>query len=283
MKKARFAFLMMILAAAVLLSGCQLAQEEKEFSQDRLVGISVRLRNSGARYVPMEEYFDRRQPHEPDGEMVWLKHEYNEAGELMIGAEYDPDGWFEPVYQGVHLSDEGEERTLETTIYVAEKMFTEDPYLEMEHVYQREDGTLYAIDNGSNYSGHLDGLSLKISQNRTVTTPDGERKSETTTIKLNLKHAEIVLSAEAVEMNAEGEELARHKLTGQEEIWVSPETEWLLIEETLNDFSIRRSTVNGPLNQETFFIYTPELPGVCIRETYTIRTSGVLSDETQPG
>ena len=146
-----------------------------------------------------------------------------------------------------------------------------------------EDGTLYAIDNGSNYSGHLDGISLKVSQSLTVTKSDGERKKETTTIKLNLKHAEIVLSAEAVEMNAEGEELARHKLTGQEEIWVSPETEWLLIEETLNDFSIRRSTVNGPLNQETFFIYTPELPGVCIRETYTIRTSGVLSDETQPG
>ena len=283
MKKARFAFLMMILAAAVLLSGCQLAQEEKEFSQDRLVGISVRLRNSGARYVPMEDYFDRRQPHEPDGAVIRLNYEYNEAGELMVGTEYDDNDWFEPRHMGVHVSDEGEERILETTLYVAEDMFTEDPYLEMEHVYQREDGTLYAIDNGSNYSGHLDGLSLKISQNRTVTTPDGERKSETTTIKLNLKHKEIVLSAEAVEMNAEGEELARHKLTGQEEIWVSPETEWLLIEETLNDFSIRRSTVNGPLNQETFFIYTPELPGVCIRETYTIRTSGVLSDETQPG
>ena len=228
-------------------------------------------------------YFDRRQPHEPDGAVIRLNYEYNEAGELMIGTEYDDNNWFEPVHTGVHVSDEGEERTLETTLYVAEKMFAETPYLEMEHVYQRADGTLYAIDNGSNYSGHLDGLSLKISQSRIVTTTDGERKSETTTIKLNVKYKEIVLSAEAVEMNAANEEIARHRLTGQEEIWISPMTEWLLIEETLNDFSIRRSAVNGPLNKETFFIYTPELPGVCIRETYTLRTSGVLSDETKPG
>ena len=283
MRKSKLAALAVMLTAAIMLSGCQLALEEKEYSPDRLVGISVRLSSGGAKYIPREEYFDRRQPHEPDGEVVWLKHEYNDAGELMISAEYDPDGWFEPVHQGVHMKDESEERTLETTIYVAEEMFAEEPWLEMEHVYQRADGTLYAIDCGSNYSGHLDGLGLTVSQTQTVTGPDGKKKSETTTIKLNVKHTEIIRSAEAVEMRGTGEEIARHKLTGQEEIWVSAETEWLLIEETLADGSIRRSAVNGPLNNETFFIRIPELPGVCIRETYTIRTPGALSDETRPG
>ena len=87
MRKSKLAVLMMILTAAVLLSGCQLALEERGYSPDRLVGISVRLSSGVAKYIPREEYFDRRQPHEPDGEVVWLKYEYNDAGELMIGAE----------------------------------------------------------------------------------------------------------------------------------------------------------------------------------------------------
>lgn len=282
MKKAKFAFLILMLAAAVLLGGCQLAREEKEFSQDKLVGISVRLRSGGARYESPEAYFDRRQPHEPDGAMVWLNTEQDENGETISGPEYDSD-WFEPVHLSYHVKDEGEEHTLETTLYLAETMLPDNPLLEMEHVYQREDGTLYAIDNGSNYSGHLDGLGLTVSQSQSVTGADGAKKTDTTTIRLNVKYESVVLSAEAVEMKGTGEELTRHKLTGQEELFISPETEWLLIEETLADRSIRRTAVNGPLNDSTFFIRKQNMQGVCIRQTCRIRVPGALPDETRPG
>ena len=283
MKKAKYAFLILLLAAAVMLSGCQLALEEKEFSQDRLVGISVRLSGSAARFDNWKEYVDRRQPHEPDGAMVWLNWYTDENGESYNGVEYSGEDWFESVHLSVHVSDEGEEHTIETAIYLVKDMLPDDPLLEMEHVYQREDGTLYAIDNGSNYSGNLEGLGLTVSQSNTVTKPDGTKKQHTTTIKLSVKYEEAVLSAEAVEMKGTGEEIARRELTGQEELWISPETEWILIEETLADGRIRRSAVNAPLEKETFFIRRAGESGVCIRESYTVRISGVLSEETKKG
>lgn len=283
MKKAKYAFLILMLAAAVMLSGCQLALEEKEFSQDKLVGISVRLSDSATRFNNHKEYVDRRQPHEPDGAMVWLKTGYDEDGAVMSGAEYDDNGWFEPVHLSVNVSDEGEEHTIETAMYLAKDMLPENPLLEMEHVYQREDGTLYAIDNGSTYSGELNGLGLMVSQSHTVTNPDGTKKQHTTKIKVNVWYEEVVLSAEAVEMKGTGEEIARHQLTGQEELWVSPETEWILVEETLDDGRTRRTAVNAPLDKETFYVRKANESGVCIRETYTVRTSGALSEETKRG
>ena len=280
MRKAKCIILSLMLIAAVLMtSGCQLARDEKEFSQDRLVGISVRLVSG---FGSRAGYFDRRQPHEPDGAMVWLKTDYTETGEPMIGPEYDSD-WFEPAHLSIHVKDEDEEHYLETTIYLAGAMLPDNPLLEMEHVYRREDGTLYAIDNGSNYSGHMDGLGLTVSQSQTVTGPDGKRKQETTTIKLNIKYEEVVLSAEAVEMKGTGEELMRHALTGQEELWVSPGAEWLLIEEKLGDGTIRRTAVNGPLDGEYFSIRKANEQGVCIRESYKIHVPGTLSDQTKPG
>ena len=201
----------------------------------------------------------------------------------MIGPEYDDDGWFEPSLMICHVTDESEEYSLETAIYLAEDLLPDDPLLEMEHVYQREDGTLYAIDNGSNYSGSLEGLGLTVSQSNTVTKPDGTKKQHTTTIKLSVKYEEAILSAEAVETKGTGAEIARHELTGQEDIWVSAETEWILIEETLADGRIRRSAVNAPLEKETFFIRRAGESGVCVRESYTVRVSGVLSEETKKG
>ena len=215
--------------------------------------------------------------------MVWLKTGYDADGVPMCGAEYSDDDWFDPVHHGIHISDEGESYTLETSMYLAEELLPEHARLEMEHVYQREDGTLYAIDNGSNYSGHMDGLGLKVSASYT-TTFEGERKSSTTSIKLNVKYAEVVLSAEAVEMKGTGEELARHPLNKEDqEIWVSSDTEWVLIEETLADGTIRRTAVNGPLDKAYFNLRFPDAKGVCIRYQYKIRTPGVIEGEPMPG
>lgn len=277
MRKAKYSILLCMLAAALLLSGCQLAREEKEYSQDRLVGISVRIENSFDSGSG-EGYFDRRQPHEPDGALVWLKTGYDENGVPMSGAEYDEDGWFDPVHLHFTTTDEGEEHALETTLYLAEELLPEHALLQMEHVYQREDGTLYAINGGSNYSGDMDGLGLKVSSSY-ATTFEGEKKSKTISIKLNVKYEKIVLSAEAIEMKGTGEELARHALTGQEEIWVSSDTEWVLIEETLSGGVIRRTSVNGPLDKETFVVRTANEQGICIRRSYRLRVSGGFSGE----
>lgn len=282
MRKAKYIVLSMLLIAAILLSGCQLALEEKEYSRDRLVGISVRLSSSFSKWN-RDNYFDRRQPHEPDGAMIWLRTDYDEDGVPMSGAVYEDDDWFDPAKIGFHVKDEGEEHTIETTLYLVKELLPDQPLLEMEHVYQREDGTLYAIDGGSTYSGDLDGLGLTISQNYSVTDPSGKKRTQSIKITLNMVYEENVVSAQAVEMKSTGEEIARHELTDQEELWVSADAEWLLIEETLADGTIRRSAVNGPLNNESFFVRFATEQGVCIRHTYKIRTGGALTGETRPG
>ena len=282
MKKANFVILSLLLAAALLLSSCSLALDEQKYTRDKLVGISVKLGSSQRIHAENERTGSRYEPHEIDGHMIRLNMYTDEDGVTFGGAEYDDSDWFEPVHMHVHSKDSGTEYTLETTIYAAEEMLPDEPYLQIERVYEREDGSLYALAGGHNYSGSLDGIGLTISESWSKTDADGRKKTTGTTIKLNVKYDEVVLSAEAVEMKGTGEEIARHKLTGQEELWISPETEWLLIEETLNDFTIRHTAVNGPLNNETFFLRMPETSGVLIRENYKIRTSGALSDETQP-
>jgi len=275
MKKAKYAALPLLLVSALLLSGCTLALNEKEYSRDRLVGISVGLSSSyGAKT-------GRYEPHEPDGEVIRLNMYTDEEGVTYGGAEYDSD-WFEPVRLHVHSKDEGEEYTLETTMYLAEDMLPSQPYLSIERVYEREDGTLYALAGGHNYSGHLDGIGLTISESYSATGADGKKKTSKTTIKLSVAYDVKVVSAEAVEMKGTETELNRHVLTDQEEIWVSADTEWILVEETLADGTVRRSAVNGPLDGETFFVRFANEQGVCVRQTYRLRTPGPLPDETRP-
>ncbi len=281
MRKLKCMVLVLLMTATVVLSGCQLALEEQEYSRDRLVGISVKLGSSHSIHDDNQKSGPRYEPHEVDGEMIRLNMYKDENGVTYGGSEYDSD-WFEPVHLHVHSRDEGDEYTLETTIYAAEDMLPDDPYLQIERMYEREDGTLYALAGGHNYSGNLDGIGLKISESYSRTDTDGKKSTSTTTIQLWVKYEEQVISAEAVEMKGAEGEIARHKLTGQEEIWVSAETEWLLIEETLADGRIRRSAVNGPLNNETFFVRIAGEQGVCIRETYKIRMPGALNTEPAP-
>ena len=283
MKKAKFTAVCLLLVSALLLSSCSLALDEQEYTRDKLVGISVKLGSSQSVHNSNKLTGSRYEPHEVDGKMIRLEFGTFENGDQYIGPAYDDSGWFEPVRFTLHSKDEGEEYIVETTIYASEQMLPSDPYLQIERVYEREDGSLYALAGGHNYSGSLDGIGLTISESYSKTDADGKTKTTATTITLTLKYDAVVLSAEAVEMKGTGEEIARHKLEGQEELWISPETEWILIEETLNDFTIRRTAVNGPLNNETFFIRMPDTSGVLIRENYKIRTPGTLTGEQQPG
>ena len=148
--------------------------------------------------------------------------------------------------------------------------------LSMEHVYQREDGTLYAVDCGSNYSGALDGLGLKISETHTETDVSRKKTSVTTTVKLNVEYDEPTVSAVLIEMRGTDTELHRHALSGEKEIWLSSEAEWALIEEMLADGSTHRTAVNGPLGGQSVEIRTVNSSGVCVPHTYSLRVSGAL-------
>ena len=276
----KYAALLLALVLAAGLGGCQLALEEAAVSRDRFVGLSVLISDGMSHSVKDGEYFDRFQPHEVDGELLISRRWTDENGEEHIGDEYGE--WFDATKSGVHVKDDSVEHTVESTLYLYEEILPPGVLLICERVYQREDGTLYAVSGGHNYSGQLDGVGLAISESYTTIDANGKQISEKTTIKLNVKYEACVLSAEAVEMSGTDGEIARHELTGQDEVWISPEAEWVMVEEKLNDGTIRRTAVNGPLNRAYFTIRKSDYQGVCIPHTYTLRVPGALSDETNP-
>ncbi len=280
MKNRKWTIMLLMAVVSLTLSGCRLALPEKTVSKDRFVGFSVILSSGTNAYDKDGNYFDRRVPHEVDGELLIKNITTNPNGDVCVGAEHSD--WFTHLHNGMHIKDDDhEEYTIEGTLYLCKEMLPANPILICEYVYQREDGTLYAVDMGSNYSGHLDGMGLSASESWTETDENGLKKSFTTSVKLDVRYDEAVVSAELIEMRGTGEALARHAMAEADEIWISQAAEWALIEETLKDGSVQRTAVNGPLDGQFFEARRVNDTGICVPMTYTIRVSGMLTGGDQ--
>ena len=257
MRKNKWAVIILALVCAVMLTGCQLALQEKEEVRDRFVGLSVRLTDSND--------FDRSQPHEVDGQKLIILIETNEMGETMIMS--DCGEWFSDVHLSLHTKDSGEERRIEGTLYVCEELI-----LNAEEVYQRADGSLYAVSGGHNYSGHLSGLKIEIDQSHTVTDSEGKKKTESCTVTLRIEKEARVVSAELIEMNAANQEITRHTLDTQLDVWLSAEADWALLQETMADGTVRRTAVNRPFEEADIEIRRANEQGVCVPRSYRVNS-----------
>lgn len=274
--KNKWTVLVSALLIALTLSGCQLAMEEKEATPDRFVGLSVRLTDTSD--------FDRSEPHEVDGQRLIVPMETNEQGETMILS--DSGEWFSDVHLSLHTRDSGEERRFEGTLYVCPELIPSGVLLKAEEVYQRPDGSLYAVNGGHNYSGHLGGLKIEIDQSRTVTDSEGNETTDSCIVTLRVEEEAHVLSAELIEMDAANQEIARHALESQEEIRLSPQAEWALLTENLADGSARRTALNRPFNEtynETYIeIRRPNEQGVCAPVSYRLLSGDAQEAASAP-
>lgn len=272
MKRIKYAMLPALLAALLALSGCRMALDERTGEQNRLVGLSITV-TDGYDSAYDTNGVNRLQPHEPDGAVVRLCFETDENGDAIL---YDfSDGRFDPPQMTYHVTnDDSVAYSLETTLYLIESRLPERPILRVESVYQREDGTLFAINGGHNYSGVLDGVGVTLSESCTTTDASGRTIAESTTLKLNVRYEAEVVSASAVEMRGADEALTRHELGEQENIRISAEAEWLLIEETLADGSVRRSAINAPLADAQCSVRIAGEAGMCIPKSYRFEVAG---------
>ena len=262
----------LLAALCLCLSGCRMALEDQSAPPDRFVGFSVLLEG----HVPANPEMDRSLPHEVDGQTLIV---YTvEEGEDTY-AMSDSGEWLGDVHVHFKSTDEGDEHYIRGTLYICNELLPGGLVLKAEQVYQRADGSMYAVNGGNNYSGHLDGLEIKVSESRRVTGPDGQAQGELCEATLTVTGCERVISAALVEMNGAGERLAAHPLAETEEIWFSEEADWALLEETLADGTIRRTAVNAPLDGETVEIRIPDEIGVCIPHGYTLRQGGMLTGD----
>ncbi len=258
----KISFLLLALLTALALAGCQLAIEEESISADRFAGINVVLKTG---WNPDEP--SRSEPHEVDGYPFLIALRTDENGESYIAS--DIGECFSEAHVAIKTTDEGEEYSLTGVLYLEQSKIPTGATLMLESVYQREDGSLYAVSTGSNYGGHLTGLGYDRTDSHTFTDEKGEKRGETTTLHLDVREGAPIESAVLIAFSAENEVLSRQPLD-DEDLTVSPDAAWALLVETLTDGSTRRTAFNAPFDDTSFEVHLPGENGMCGVRTYRI-------------
>ena len=179
--------LVLLLCAALLLSGCRFAMEETHSAnEDVLVGMALRV------YDPGEP-----DGYDDDGNAYWYNTEPENETELTpeqvkalmgggpvdlttgqneypIGEHYcyitqteDENGvtniaelsWPGKVNQHFTTTDTGEEFELDATVYLNSESFGSFVSFHLDPIYRRADGTLYSRHDLAGVSGHIQGFS----------------------------------------------------------------------------------------------------------------------------
>ena len=265
----------LIMSMVFLLSGCRLALDDSGAATERFVGVNVLLLSEW-----LEDDAPRYEPHEPDGYLLAIIHDVGSEGEPIVGSDIDEH------FADIHMnyksfssgdwSEIGRDPTSETysitgTLYVDEGTLPEEPLLILESVYQRSDGTLYAVDDGgmSKYSGSPNGLTLSLSQDSQVSRGH-QTISQSTSIEVSVKAVAPCLSAALIEMDGSNAELRRQTLGVETDVTVSADVSWALVEEYLADGTVRRTAINRQPADSFVTVYRPGDNGLCLPVTYTV-------------
>lgn len=170
--------LIAILAALTLfLGGCQDARQDKPVS-DRFVGVNLAALPEGA-----DE--DRSEPHELDGQYMLVPFAYSDDGEQYTKAV--TNGPYSNKNFSYGETDNGKEYTITVDLYIGDLQIEPGDTLYLEQVYQRADGTFYAVGPGQLVDILSEGtITQGFTDTRAVTGEDGKKANETTTVFVNL-------------------------------------------------------------------------------------------------
>lgn len=268
MRKNRLRLPALMLALALTLGGCRLAREEiAAQGADRFVGLNVVLTKD-----PWQDDVPRSEPHELDGAALIIPSRYDgETNESYIGAEFGD--CFADVHQGVHVTDDSVSYSISAKMYVCDDQRPEGGILRLESVYQRPDGSLYAIDAGSSYSGTLAGLGYTCSERSTVTGPDDKISDVSTSVQLDIVAGDPAVSAVLIEMDSDSAEIRRETLGDARDLILSSGAAWALLEERLEDGSVRRTACNPPFEDAVVRVLRSGGDGICVMEEYYLNSA----------
>ena len=262
MKRNNVALWALLIALALLLSGCALAREEMEpEAKDRFVGLNI-LIESG------DNYTDRNEPHELDGQSMYCAMVYDENGEHHVGS--DLTECFANAQLAVNVTDEESEYSMSAELYIYPEQIPRDAFIRCEHIYQRSDGSLYAINTGNNFGGILTGWAYKVSESYSATAPDGTISGETISLHVKIVGCVPSRSATLIEMDDANTELRRQPLDEESYVSVSTDASWVLVEEHLLDGTTRRTAMNAPFDQSEITTYLEGEQGLCLPKSYYV-------------
>lgn len=261
----------LLLAALMLLSGCQLAQPDarEEKQRDRMVGVFITtdyldlfdmeayLKDhsnllSGGTIAPEDDFTYANR--------IYAKHieQISETGtfvryifedlEGIVAAAYlvKPNGgvlesyWMSDVTEGIcdvsltHNSrDDGEDHSITGTIYLSPEF--PDPCFYFNPIYQTEEGDVYLVAGQGMAFDSDPGINATHTLNESTTyTVNGETRSYTAESKITMKSIEPAEKIVVLFMDEESQEISRNEYAAEvlpEEITPAAGTAYLLVEE----------------------------------------------------
>ena len=281
-----------VVLAVLMLSGCQLAREEKkeDWLQDQLVGAFVTFEHLELDF-DIEGWLNDNPGALEDGEVVLEPGQGNVYQERLIATETE-DGWLVSGYEGLSLGwlrkgdyatpvfsegvcevsshfmadDNGDAVAVEGTIYFpagSEVMLCLNP------VYMTEDGEYYVVQGQSFQSTVEKGgsMSQSVSDKKTWT-EDGVETVCSAEFKTTVKGVSLAEKVVLVWMGAENVELSRMEYApGELPESMTAAGDYLIVEEIAGDTITRQLCQSG---DETFTVYYQGEQPWCVPDVVTI-------------
>jgi hypothetical protein len=295
-------FSAMILAAALCLTGCQLAKDEPAPQDDALAGVLVT--DEYLDLFDFDSYFEDNADRLVRGDSV-ISQEESEKYSAVIWAEAAPDGeFYEYTFPGadgismfchtrtdedgtqyrstengegisvvkMHFIDTDEETAVEMegTIYVAPAVRGMSTFY-INPVYQTPDGRLYVTTgNGISSDGDTEGgsFSHEIEEKHTVT-ENGESRQHRTKVNVTIQYMKAPKSVSLIEMDSENNVVACTEYA-PDDVPVSLETaaEYIIVETRYSDDSAARELFGRDCTYLSTFRCRDD--GICIEASTEI-------------
>lgn len=279
--------LSLALLFGLLLGGCTLAKPElQQTKEDKLCGILVTVGEQEAQrrserelenmtFSSMKELeesltssVEAEGIRKPDGtyafegvegHMLGIKEETKEDEVPYV--HFINDGFFTEVEANTTATDEGRKDSISGVILAGESL-NEPVY--MNPVYSREDGSCYVVlssggflTGGMKTEGEAYGQTYQWEASKEI---NGKKETDSIEIHVSLKMA-VPVERVGVRMYNDKDELLKKEevLRGTEEVSVSEETAYVIVEEEASDGRIKRSLYN--LDESWDMIHRINYPG----------------------
>lgn len=292
--------LALLLSAAVLLTGCSLAQGTAEGlpENDQLVGMLVALKGDGWELWDEEATgMDPLHTYQSEGKKLYaeridgdpVQYQFPEGCGLSCftflvpGSEEEEGYWADTVSpelsdvsKGLHVGD-GNSLEMEATLYVSDGLEDLAFSVYMNPVYYTPSGEVYALGTaptGVGMGGDSLGASFSVSQETKITLSE-EVTTRGGMVKLNIEPVHLPQTYVILEMSESNEVLAETVYTPEEmpETYVpSAETAYIILE-ARGEKTTR--TVYSPADDSAAMdCYHPGQYGLCIKGYTTIEWEG---------
>lgn len=256
-----------VFLGGVMFTGCRLAKEESVCSADNLIGMLVTT-DGPKESDDLQEFDEEEKLEGRKTEEGWC--EFPQVAGAAIVREYDaeddtvsvqgPEGSFSDIHMEADVSDAGEKHKYSGVFHISADF---DGTLYFCPVYEREDGSVYAVMTGDRYDFEKEyfpmgaTISKSVEEEETVTW-DGKKAADSISFTVHVKREMALKEFTLLEMRDSHEVICSTKVTeDQDSIKLQPETAYATAEMICRDMNGGETvvhTVYDPDGEENYIM-----------------------------